>query len=93
MQKLLQSMFKSCKNVSNLSRFCSRKKFSSFWLVCEVKTKKIVRYGGVGKISKIALFCGFFLHEKFVIRKLCAIAAFSAKLKVDIAGFYCTWHS
>ena len=33
MQKLLQSVFKSCKNVSNLSRFCSRKKLSSFKLV------------------------------------------------------------
>ena len=33
--KILQGMFKSCKNVSNLSRFWSRKKqsYSSFWLV------------------------------------------------------------
>ena len=48
-------------------------------------------YSGVGKISKIALFCRFLLHKKLIIQKVCAIAGFCAKLKVAILGFYCTY--
>ena len=35
-------------------------------------------------------FCRFLLHKKLFIRKFCAISGFSAKLKMAIAGFYCT---
>ena len=51
-------------------------------------TKKNFRYSGVGKISKITLFCRVLLHNKVFIRKLCAIGEFCAKLKVVIVGFY-----
>ena len=51
--------------------------------------KNIFRYSGVGKISKFPLFCRILLKEKLVIRKLSAIAGFSAKLKFTIAGFNC----
>ena len=52
--------------------------------------KKIFRYSGVGKILKIPLFCRILLNKKLVIRKLSAIAGFSAILQYAIAGFYCT---
>ena len=63
------------KQFSYQIQFFLRKKANFLW-----KThKKNFRYSGVGKISKIPLFCRILLNKKLVIRKVSAIAGFSAK--------------
>ena len=39
--------------------------------------------------KNVRYVAGFYLIKKLVIRKLCAVAGFSAELEAAIAGFYC----